>query len=157
MSGIGSLAGTTIQNAQLFDRLQKAHQHYRELFNASVDPILITNWDGKILESNRQAIALSGYRTSQLHLMEIDNLHKVNWGKTGQNFESLKNGALCKYESEMNQKEGSSIPIEVYVQHVEYEGTLLLQWILRDIRERKVLRDHRLQAARLEPAKRWQN
>ncbi|NOH00949.1 MAG: GAF domain-containing protein [Chloroflexi bacterium] len=32
MTGLGSLAGTTIQNAELFEQLQKAHQHYRELF-----------------------------------------------------------------------------------------------------------------------------
>src|ERR1700690_212868 len=31
MTGIGSLAGTTIRNAQLFEQLQNAHQRYREL------------------------------------------------------------------------------------------------------------------------------
>jgi adenylate cyclase len=44
MTGLGSLAGTTIQNAQFLERLQKAHQRYRELFEDSVDPILITDW-----------------------------------------------------------------------------------------------------------------
>ena len=32
MTGIGGLAGTTIQNAQLFEKLQAAHRRYRELF-----------------------------------------------------------------------------------------------------------------------------
>ena len=38
MTGIGGLAGTTIQNAQLFEKLQAAHQRYRELFEDSIDP-----------------------------------------------------------------------------------------------------------------------
>src|SRR5215211_8837620 len=41
MTGIGGLAGSTIQNAQLFERLQAAHQRYRELFEDSIDPMLI--------------------------------------------------------------------------------------------------------------------
>ena len=55
MTGLGSLAGTTIQNAQFLERLKKAHQRYRELFEDSVDPILITDWEGRVLEANRQA------------------------------------------------------------------------------------------------------
>ena len=139
MTGLGSLAGTPIQNAQLFNRLQKAHQHYRELFNTSVDPILITNWDGKILEANRQAIALSGHPVNQLQLMDINQLHDVNWEKIGNSFESLKNDIKCSYESNLNQREGGNVAIEVHVQCVENEETTLLQWILRDIRERKEL------------------
>ena len=60
MTGIGGLAGSTIQNAQLFERLQAAHQRYRELFEDSIEPMLITDWDGHILEAKRQAILLSG-------------------------------------------------------------------------------------------------
>ena len=74
MTGLGSLAGTTIQNAQFLDRLQKAHQRYRELFEDSVDPIVITDWEGKILEVNRQAVVLSGYSSEALHAMSIDLL-----------------------------------------------------------------------------------
>ncbi|MGB7873907.1 MAG: GAF domain-containing protein, partial [Anaerolineales bacterium] len=40
MNGIGSMAGTNIQNAQLFEKLEAAHQRYRELFETSIDPIL---------------------------------------------------------------------------------------------------------------------
>ena len=83
MTGIGGLAGTTIQNAQLFERLQAAHQRYRELFEDSIDPMLITDWEGHILEANRQAMLLSGYSSDQLHSRRIDQLHDVNWERTG--------------------------------------------------------------------------
>ena len=90
MNGIGSMAGTNIQNAQLFERLEAAHQRYRELFEDSIDPMLITDWDGNILEANRQAILLSGYTSEKLHTLAIDELHEVNWGRTGVDFEILR-------------------------------------------------------------------
>src|SRR5215216_4655672 len=69
MTGIGGLAGSTIQNAQLFERLQAAHERYHELFEDSIDPMLITDWDGRIIEANRQAVLLSGYDEETLHTL----------------------------------------------------------------------------------------
>ena len=83
MTGLGSLAGTTIQNATLYAQLEQAHKRYRELFDDSIDPILITDWNGKVLEANRQACGLSGYSSEELHTRMIDQLHEVNWSKVG--------------------------------------------------------------------------
>ena len=139
MTGLGSLAGTTIQNAELFERLQKAHKHYHELFEDSVDTILITDWEGRVLEANRQAVKLSGYSVEQLHSMSIDQLHEVNWNKTGLNFEALKRDQECDYETSLHRQDGDATPIEVYARRVEFEETDSIQWILRDISERKEL------------------
>jgi NtrC-family two-component system sensor histidine kinase KinB len=139
MTGLGSLAGTTIQNAQFLERLQKAHKRYRELFEDSVDPILITDWDGKVLEANRQAVALSGYSNEILHTMSIDQLHEVKWNKTGLSFETLKRDEECSYESVLHQQKDGRIPIEVHVRRVEFDEADSVQWILRNITERKEL------------------
>jgi len=139
MSGLGSLAGSTIENAALFERLQKAHQHYRQLFEDSVDMILITDWNGKVLEANREAVKLSGYSLVELHQITIDQLHEVNWNKTGLNFETLKNGKGCQYESGILRQDGTSLPIEVYARRVEYDSTDGIQWIMKDISARKEL------------------
>lgn len=139
MTDLGSLAGMTIQNAELFDRLQKAHQHYHELFEDSIDTILITDWDGKILEANRQAVKLSGYSVEQLHSMSIDQLHEINSNKTGLKFGTLKRDQECNYESGLNRQDGGTTPIAVYARRVEFEETYSIQWILRDITERKEL------------------
>jgi len=139
MTGLGSLAGTTIQNSQLFERLQDAHHHYRELFEDSVDTILITDWEGKILEANRQAVKLSGYTVDVLHSMNIGQLHDINWSKTGEKFESLKRDLECNYESSIRRQDDAVTPIEVHARRVEFEETDSIQWILRDITERKEL------------------
>ena len=139
MTGLGSLAGTTIQNAEFLERLQKAHQRYRELFEDSVDPIIITDWEGKVLEANRQAVIISGYSNEQLHTMSIDQLHEVKWNNTGLNFETLKRNDECNYESGFLRHDGGSTPIAVHARRVEFEETDSIQWILRDITERKEL------------------
>lgn len=138
MTGLGSLAGTTIQNAMLFERLQQAHQRYRELFEDSIDSILITDWGGKILEANRQAVGLSGYPSEQLHGLTIDQLHDVSWGKAGLEFELLR-GHDTTYESALHQREGGIVPVEVHTHRVEFEGVESIQWILRDITARRDL------------------
>jgi len=139
MTGLGSLAGTTIQNAQVLEKLQKAHTRYRELFEDSIDSILITDWDGNVLEANRQAVILSGYNVEQLHGMSIDQLHEVNWNKTGLEFETLKKDVECCYESALQSKNGGGKPVEVHARRVEFDETDSIQWILRDITERREL------------------
>ncbi|MDI6768083.1 MAG: GAF domain-containing protein [Anaerolineales bacterium] len=147
LTGISSLAGSNIQHAQLFERLQSAHQRYRELFEDSIDPILLTNWDGKILEANHQAVNISGYAAQQLHEMSMGDLHLLNQTEKGADSESLKAGKTCAYESVLKSKAGQEIPIQVYVRKVVFEDSVsinsttkeLLQWILRDITERKHL------------------
>jgi PAS domain S-box-containing protein len=143
LTGLGSLAGTSIQNAQLFERMDSSHQHYRELFEDSIDPILLTDWDGKIIEANRQALEFSGYNNNNVHNVTIDKLHDVNWNMTGLGFDNLKSYQTFSYDSVLRNVSGRAIPIQVNVRPVEFENAILLQWIFHDISERKALDDLR--------------
>src|SRR5262245_7605652 len=139
MTGIGGVAGSTIQNAQLFERLQAAHARYRDLFEDNIDPMVITDWEGRIIEANRQALTLSGYTSEELHKLSIDQLHEVNWSKTGESFEILRENRMSSYESSLHKKDESHSPVEVHARRVEFEETDSIQWIMRDITERKEL------------------
>jgi two-component system, NtrC family, sensor histidine kinase KinB len=139
LAGIGNLAGSTIQHAQLFERLQVAHKRYRELFDDSVDPIFVTNWDGKIHEANRQAALISGLTSKQLQGTMIDELHEVTRGEKNISIEKLKAGETISYEAILKSKTGHGIPIHVQVKRVVFEEAESLQWLMRDISERKDL------------------
>jgi NtrC-family two-component system sensor histidine kinase KinB len=141
--GLGSLAGSSIQNAQVFESMDSSHQHYRELFEDSIDPILLTDWDGKIFEANRQALELSGYNSKTIHDVNIDKFHDVNWNMTGLGFDNLKTYQTFSYDSVLRTTSGRAIPIQVNVRPVEFENAVLLQWIFHDISERKALDDLR--------------
>jgi len=139
MRGIGSLAGTAIRHAQLFEQLQSAHQRYRELFEDSIDPILVTNQKGKIVEANRQAILRLGYERDHLTGMDIGQIHLFDKNKIDPDFQALSNSATISYESTLKTNNGQVVPVEVYARQVTIEDSTFLQWILRDISERKSL------------------
>jgi len=139
LTGIGNMAGSTIQHAQLFGRLQEAHERYRELFDDSVDPIFLTGWNRSIHEANRQAAVISGYQSRQLQEMTIDELHELPPGEKVVDDDKLKAGETLSYETTLRNSTGKKIPIQVYVRKVVFEEAESLQWLMRDITERKNL------------------
>ncbi len=139
LKGIGGLAGTAIRHARLFEGIEQAHARYRQLFEDSIDPIFISDWDGKILEANLEAIQLSGYSLEELKTMQLYHFTQVNWKIVGINFSELKQGDPLSYESYLQPKQGRSIPIETHVNAVFMQNQVGLQWIMRDISEIKKL------------------
>lgn len=137
--GLAGLAGATIFNAQLFEQLQKVEQHYRELFEESIDPIFITDWDGRILEASRQSSLLTGQTPESLRSMSIDQLHQVNWNKVGMSFEHLRQAGRKTYESVLHTADGGALPVEVYARRVDFGGAASILWTFRDVAERKEL------------------
>jgi PAS domain S-box-containing protein len=139
LTGIGNLAGTAIRHAQLYESQQLAHRRYRELFEDSIDPIFITDLDGNILEANRRAEDTTGYSGSELARLRITDLHRQESHKLGDHLEKLKLAdETITYESVLAARSGQ-IPIQVYTRPVDIDGVVHLQWILRDITERKNL------------------
>jgi PAS domain S-box-containing protein len=139
LEGIGSLAGTAIHHAQLFEQLQAAHQRYLELFEDSIDPILITNWNGVILEANRRVVEATGYPEEALLGMTIGQLHQVDDQLVGEKFANLIKGKTIFYNSALLRSGSGEMPIEVHVRQVKVDNETRLQWIFRDITERRNL------------------
>jgi PAS domain S-box-containing protein len=139
LTGIANLAGTAIRHAQLFEQLQAAHQRYQDLFEDSIDPILITNWDGRILEANRKAVMASDYSKEDLDNMNIGQLHQVDPHLVGDGFSQLHTGETVSYESNLRTASGHEVPVKVYAREIQTEETSGVQWILRDITEQKKL------------------
>lgn len=139
MMGIGGLAGATIRNAQLFAQLQNAHRRYRELFEASIDPIFITDWEGKVTEANRRAMTLTGCDQDALRRMSIEQLHDANRERLGIEFEKLGEAQVVTYESTVHRADGGQVPVEVHARRVEFESADSIQWTMQDLTERREL------------------
>ena len=139
LSGIGSLAGSSIQNAQYYGELQVAHSRYYDLFENSADPIIITDLRGNIIETNDRTQKTSHYTSDELRLMAISDIHEVNWDTVGESYSKLIEDSSSTYESTLKTKTELEIPIQVNVNQIEITDECRLQWILRDISERKKL------------------
>jgi PAS domain S-box-containing protein len=139
LSGIGSLAGSSIQNAQYYEDLQSAHSRYHDLFENSADPIIITDLVGNIIESNNRTHKTSKFSSDELKLMAISDIHEVNWDIVGDGYSKLIEDNSSTYESHLKIKSNVEIPIQVNVHQIQIANECRLQWILRDISERKTL------------------
>lgn len=139
LEGIGNLAGTAIEHAQLFEQMETARGRYRELFQDSIDPILITDSEGKIIEANRQAELLIGFDKQTLAQMNVHHFHEADYKALGEDLSILKDGKTISYESVLQGKRDEPVNIEIYVHNIDVEGVGQLQWILRDITERTKL------------------
>jgi PAS domain S-box-containing protein len=139
LTGIGSLAGTAIRHAELYESQQAAHQRYRELFDDSIDPILITDLSGRVVEANRKATAITGTEPPALRNLNIHNFQVTSPSEIGEEFEKVEDGVTINYEATLHTSGGREVPVQVYVRRVIIDGAPQLQWILRDITERKNL------------------
>jgi PAS domain S-box-containing protein len=128
-----------VYNAFLYEQLQEAHQSYRDLFEDSIDAILISDRGGRIIQANRQATRMAGMTEGELQEMMIEDLHRPDWGVLGESFKHVDEGETLGYESEFGLEDDKGLPIEVQVRKVLFEGNENLQWFMRDISERKVL------------------
>jgi signal transduction histidine kinase len=71
--------------------------------------------------------------------MQIDKLHDVTCGDKNVSIENLKAGETMAYEAVLKSCTGRVIPIQVQVRKVVFEEIESLQWLIRDITERKIL------------------
>jgi len=139
LSGIGSLAGSSIRNAQLFEDLEMTHSRYHDLFENSIDPIIITDLQGKVIETNNRTLETSQFTEEEIQDLSISEIHDIDWEGVGENFSKLRDIASCSYESNLKTKDSEDIPIHVNVHQIQIANINRLQWILRDISERKKL------------------
>ena len=136
MNAIGSVAGTAIRNALNFEQVQTSNQRYVELFDNHIDPIVISDLQGKIIEANTQACTVLQYTKEQIVQHAVNEIHEINNEKLGENFSQIPPVGTLSYESEMVSQNGWSAPIQVSVRRIQFSGLESLQWLFRDISER---------------------
>jgi NtrC-family two-component system sensor histidine kinase KinB len=135
------LAASAISHAQLFSATRSAEQRYLTLFQDSIDPILITDLDGKIVDANAKALEFAGYTREEMLKLRIQALHQVHTGKLGQRFSDITHGEVRNYETRLRTHSGKQSPVELYIKRIpgpEPEQDTV-QWIVRDIAERAEL------------------
>ncbi len=128
---LANIASTAIANAQQFAQIQVAEARYTSLFQDSVDSIILTDLQGKIVEANQCTFSFLGYGRDTLLDLYIHDLHPKLEGLPHAN--SISHNEPTVFQSEFVNKEGVTIPVEVYVKRMEYGENDLLQWIHHDI------------------------
>ncbi|MCE1252906.1 MAG: ATP-binding protein [Anaerolineae bacterium] len=139
LQAISDQAALTIHNANLYQSLQSVKQRYQKLFDENIDPILVSDWKGRIIEANQSALSLfSNLPVDILMDKSIYDLHSVDWEWLSSRSESLHNNETLTYLSEIEQNDRHT-PVEVHIHKINIGDAEYLQWIIHDISERKNL------------------
>ena len=136
---IADMAGIAIRNARLYQEVQNPHHRYRDLFEDSIDPIFITTMDGKIVEVNQKAITVTRNPEKYIIGQSILSFQELPSNLSKGLFEQIEKNDSQIYEAFLLCTEAEKIPIEAHVSTINLLGMRSLQWIFRDISERKKL------------------
>ena len=123
LNAIADQAGIAIHNARLYESLQATQRRYQELFEDSIDPILVTNLDGTIVEANRQVESVSGrprdaLQGSSVWMLTGERARLQQWLQ--EHMPNLQDGETVNCETEFNPSNRSPIPVEIYVHRIHF-------------------------------------
>lgn len=138
---LANIASTAIANAQQYAKTQAAEARYMTLFEDTIDPIILTDLDGRIIEANRRSFEVLGYGRNNLINSQIKNLHPdtTKLPKT----KKIKANKVTVFQSELVNKNKEHIPVDVYVTRTQHGTEELLQWIHHDISKQAELEQMR--------------
>ncbi len=137
LTGIASLAGNAIAHAQQFTHTQTAKERYAGLFEDGIDPIFITDLNGKIIDLNHKAAVTLGYSRAELVGMPLKQFHRLTTGLLGSSpMPDLVNGIERAFVTRLTTRTNVDIPVEVHAKRIRTPDLEFIQWIERDITER---------------------
>jgi two-component system, sporulation sensor kinase E len=117
--------------------LRQREEYYRRLFEYSNDAVFITDFDGRILETNNKSCAMLGYGLEELKKIPFMDLQLPE--ETGRSKAAFKTGAQTgsiRFETRFRKKDGDPIDVEISTSIVEVKKGIL-QNIVSNITERK--------------------
>jgi PAS domain S-box-containing protein len=131
--------GGALQRARSEEKLRHSQQRFRDLFENSPDAIFVEDLHGNVLDANATACKLHGFSREQLigknAIMElVPPGYRV---AAAADFKKLAKGELSWLESESLCADGRTVPVEIRVVRVEFEGRPALLFHVRDVTERR--------------------
>jgi NtrC-family two-component system sensor histidine kinase KinB len=133
LNALAGLAATAIDNARLFAQVRSAETRYEELFEDSVNPIIITDLKGIIVDVNRNACSLWGQTKESLLGTNLSRLLPAegNLDLTSP-YQQILSGQEVIFQTDILSN-GQRRTVEIRGKQVAVKETTLIQWIGRDV------------------------
>lgn len=157
LATIGQLIGLALGNVRLRDSLlarqdalDESEARYRNLFEQAPEPILICDWDGRILDANGAASALYGRKRRDLLARGLDDIAELRRDERGLLMSGLRRRRRGVARVRGRRADGSTFPqtLEIAVTAVRGQERLLVQ--VRDLTDQERMQAELLQAQKME-------
>ena len=130
-------AATAVANAQIVTRLQSVESSYTALFEDSTDLVIITNYQGLILNVNRTACQMLRRPKDALIGGDINFVHPELQDYLKKQIKRLRVWRDVSLELDVLDAYRQTISLELKARQVHYGGKNCVQWVGRDISARK--------------------
>ncbi len=126
------------EQKQRRDQLQRSQERIRALFDKSPDSVTVHDEEGNILDVNDQTIADLGYSRAELCSMHIADIEVgVPKSTLQEMWMQMEPGDRETVEGRHQRADGSTFPVEVWLNRMEFDGKEQFIALSRDITERK--------------------
>ena len=148
MLAIGRQPAQAIERARLYEaerrvraEAQAAEARYRNLFEGAPDAVLVFVADGRVVDANPAATELLGYSVDELRRMRLAGGELVVEGAAwaGGDYRRLLEEGCWRGELELRRKDGSTVPVEAWLNAVHLPDGTIYRATVRDVSERRAL------------------
>ncbi|NJN55897.1 MAG: GAF domain-containing protein [Anaerolineae bacterium] len=141
LMSLANIASTAIANATQFARTQAAEAQYATLFQDTINPIILTDLEGHIIQVNRRATQILRCKREDLLGKPINQLHEP--GADLLKASAVQSDSVKVFTSKIQTWDGQSLSMEVYARRTLFEQSEILQWIFHDISKHVELEEMR--------------
>ena len=133
------LVGLLLQRNLAESALRASEEQYRQLFESSLDAVLLTTSDGRINSANLAAARMFGYTASEFLQLDRSSLDDPNDHRLQSALTEIDRAGVFRGELNHIRKDGSIFPAEVSISVFHNKnGETYYSLILRDTTERHI-------------------
>ena len=119
------------------ETIRKSAEQYRQLFETVTDGIIIANLQGGILEGNGAACRQLDYTRQELLSLSINRISARSRGDIKDTLKTVIENGHAFYQTSHIRKDGSTLPVELSVAAIEFNGERAFLGVVRDLTERR--------------------
>lgn len=119
-------------------RLQRSRERFRALFEESPDSIALHDAEGDVVDVNERLVENLGYSRDELLSMNVAEYEVAHDCEELRGiWKEMSNGARVKAEGVHQRKDGTTYPVEVWVNEIEIDGEERFLALGRNVSDRK--------------------
>lgn len=136
---LGKLMLNQNKNEENRRALNYSEEKYRAIIEQATDAMFLSDLNGNIIDTNRQACLSLGYSRAEILGLSISQIDTTNNSdeEVKEIFKQMIPGKAITFESEHQRKDGSKFPVEINSSMVQIDQSSYILGFVRDITERK--------------------
>jgi len=129
--------GEIVAQKQVELALRRSEEKFHAVFHFAKDAIYLLDQEERLLDANKAALEILGYSREELMTMGPLDIDMSGAAEHDERVKALQRKGYVLFETLNRKRDGTLIPMEVSLQHLELAGSKVVLAVCRDISRRK--------------------